>query len=131
MGTAFRISSGSASNVIVDCISTVDIGDYVYISELNIADLADASAKEKMPCVGYVVNKPEDSKAEIVSFYIERGLDGIVNRKNYFISDTVAGAIQEDQPIGKNTVSQVVASGIGTDSILINIDPDSAIINNS
>ena len=131
MGTAFRLNNGSVSNVVVDCTVNTDVGDYVYISATGIADLADASHKTKMPCIGYVINKPEVNKAEIVSFYIEKELSNILNKKNYFISDTVAGAIQDNQPNGKNSVSQVVAVGIGTNSILINIDPDSAVINNN
>lgn len=129
MGTAFRISGSDASNPIIDCESWVEVGDYVYINESNVADLADASSENTMPCIGYVVKKPEATKAVISSFYIENDLEEIVNRHYYHISDSVAGAIQEDAPVGKGTVSQVVAHGIGTTSIFINIDPDSAVIN--
>ncbi len=128
MAIAFRKTSG-ADKVKVSCVDTIEIGDYVYIGSNAVADLADASNKDKMPCVGYVTEKENDTLAIITQFFLETDLSDVENII-YYISDEVAGSIQDEQPTGNNKVSQVVAQGMGSSSLLISIDPSAAVFNN-
>ena len=113
-----------------DCGVSVAVDDLVYVNSGGLLQKAKASSLSTMPAIGIVIRKAGSGKCIIDSFILQTGLSGIVNRKRYFVSATVAGAFQDTPPIGSGEILQKVGTGIGTTKRQVHIDPTNFIIRN-
>lgn len=127
MATAFRIQAGTSQELTQDCDASVAVNEFVYLDALGILQKARANSLITMPCYGYVVSKPNPTKCTIIRFLRIDNLVGIIPNKNYYISTSTPGAIQADIP-GEGTILQVVAKGLSTTSLLIDINPGNYIV---
>lgn len=106
------------------CDPTVVIGDWVTLKS-GKAIKAQANSFDTMPVIGYVISKDEITLASVIT----EGwvvLSGLVGGKEYFISPTIAGSIQNTPPVNPGEIVQKV--GTAQDTTNFYIDVDSTII---
>jgi len=113
---------------IVQCGVSVQLNDFVYQNGGGVLMRARASALTTMPCVGIVVDKPSEEFCRIAQSTILEGLTGIVNRKKYYISISLPGKVQNYAPYDDLQVMQYVATGLGSDKLMVHIDPTNFVV---
>jgi hypothetical protein len=126
MGYALR--KDESAGQIVDCEPVVDVGDYVYLSPSQKADLAKADSITTMPAVGYVKRKLNNNKCLIVQFELEKNLSGLTYKERFFISPVDAGKVTNTAPNATDYVLQCVGEAKSDSERLITIDPTNYII---
>lgn len=114
-----------------DCGTSVATGDLVYINSGGLLQKARSNGIATMPAIGIVTGKLSATICLIQPVKLQSGLAGIVNKKRYFVSSTVAGAFQDSPPVGSSEVIQNVGIGIGTTKRQVFVDPTSIIIRNA
>lgn len=117
-------------NPVFDCDTTVEEFDLVYVSAAGVLKKAKADSPSTMPAIGWVEKKLSDTKCQISRDLLISGLTGVTNKAKYYVSEGVAGAVQEDVPTDTGTVMQKVGQGIGTTKIYGQVDSTNYVIRN-
>jgi len=106
----------------ITCDSLINIGDWVRIDASGEAVLAQADTSSNGRVVGVVESKPSTVLANIlisgVSFPIFIGLDPT---KEYFLSESVAGTIQDTQPASSGNIIASVGKPTTTTQLFVKI----------
>lgn len=112
---------------VLDCDPSVEVDDLVAWGPGGILIPARADSISTMPAVGCVVQKTAPNKCRIDQIYFLSGLTGIENRKPFFVSPDVGGAVTDDVP-GSNQIIQHVATGVGTDRLMVHVSVSDFVI---
>lgn len=111
-----------------DCDTTVEEQDLVYVDTNGIMRKAQANSRSTMPAIGWVTRKLSAGRCEISDFALIKDLAGVVQGAAYFVSEDVAGAIQDQPPEDTGFVLQKVGVGLSSDKLLGQIDPSNIVI---
>lgn len=122
------VSTPKIRSEVYDCDPLVDREDLVYIAADGLLKRARADDPTTMPAIGWVTRKIGTNRCKITQFRLLEGYEGIESNRNYFVSTTDAGQIQAEPPQDPGHVLQKVGRGVGTDKILLYIDPTSYVV---
>lgn len=116
---------------VMDCEPNVEVNDFVYKQDAGVVGRALSASIATMPAIGYVIKKV-GTKAYITRQVVEKDILNIEAAKNYFISETEAGKLQDFAPNPRSgKIAQKVAEGLVDDGtygdILIEIDNEAII----
>lgn len=125
-GKAQKLSQ--VDSAIFNCASSVEDGDYVYITPSGVLDKTDSSTPLKMPAIGKVIKKFTTTTCAINDKLIDEDFSGITPNQSYFISDVDPGGLQDFPPTDPGSVIQEIGRGLSGDKILVNIDPTNIVI---
>lgn len=120
------------------CAASVVLGDAVY-TDPGASELRKAKADglATMPCVGFVISKPDATHAVIRT---DGNLTGLLDDVGgvllpgvgYFVSSTAAGKITstplDSPPLPSGYVSQAIGEVAPNGSLMINLDSDLVVL---
>jgi len=115
---------------VFDCDATVSEFDLVYVSANGTLKKAKSDNPATMPAIGWVERKLSSTKCNISRDLLIGGLTGVVNQTSDYVSEDVAGAVQDAPPVATGTVMQKVGKGIGTTKIYGQVDSTNYVIRN-
>lgn len=106
------------------CNPTVLIGDWVIIKGGQI-EKAQADSSSTMPAIGVVISKNSPTHANVVTEgWVS--LMGLVEDKEYYVSNTAAGQMQPDAPSVPGSIVQKV--GTAKDFVEFYVDCDNTML---
>lgn len=115
---------------VFDCDAGVGEFDLVYVSSTGVLKKAQSDDLATMPAIGWVSKKISDTKCQLSRDLLVDDLTGVVNKKSYYVSEDVAGAVQDTEPVATGAVMQKVGTGIGTTKIYGQVDATNYVIRN-
>jgi len=102
---------------------TLTAGDWVYVSASNTVRKARANSWTTMPAIGVAMEAITSGNTGKILLAGEDGnQSGLTAGSRYFISSTVAGAIQALPPLGFGTFLQLVGIGKSSTDIVLFIN---------
>ena len=105
-----------------DCISTVNVDDWVYIKSDGVVDGAIANNQVFAETRGIVIEKITSTRCKIQNGGIIT-LSGLNVGKTFFLSSTVKGAMQDSIPSGFNISVKRIGFSITSTLFVIDVSP--------
>lgn len=102
IGSTSAIDNSKANTRLsdVDCDSGVNVGDWVYMDSFGVAQKAIATSLLTSNCIGVVEQKISSTKCVIRFLGLSEGIfAGLDTAYEYFLSETVAGAMTTTPPV--------------------------------
>jgi hypothetical protein len=110
-----------ANGSIYSCPSTVEVNDFVYASNDDTVDKAQADALPKAHAIGVVIEKPSSTQARVQSFSRVGGFSGLTAGQPVWLSEAVAGAITQTPPTGSGEWLQMVGMAVASDKVELSL----------
>lgn len=114
--TVFTLTSAAGQFAVP---SGVTVGDLVYATGADAADLADNSAVSSMPCFGIVIAKPTATTATLAFMGLVAGLSGMTPGLEQYVGTTGARVEAGSLPSALGSVIQQVGIAISPTTMIL------------
>jgi hypothetical protein len=107
----------------VPCSSGINIGDWVRVDNSGNAVLAQADTSSNGKVIGVVESKGSSTLANILISGVSKPIFiGLDQTKEYFLSESVAGTIQDSQPSSAGNIIASVGQPTSTTKLFVKIN---------
>ena len=115
----------TAPSILLNSSAAESVGDFVYISALDVVTQADATDNTK-PAELLIIEKPTATTATCVSTGDHNIFSGLTSGSIYYLS-TTPGAITTTPPNGSGNIVQEVGVAISTTTLTVDIRKGTAL----